>query len=117
LTNLFAIHPQRFHGGSAGWRQSGDVFRIGAPREMVAPSLCAWMKERNEIASDRIDRLHLDELVSVAPLTGLRQIVGDSRAAKCVWDYVLGRKRLRREALLTATIFAKSASARLNQPP
>jgi hypothetical protein len=50
VTQLYysrTIKTQRFHRGTACWRQSNDMRSVGAPRKMIRPYVLLGMKQRD----------------------------------------------------------------------
>jgi hypothetical protein len=117
IDQFLAIHMQCFDGSPAGRCKPNDIIRINAPSEMIAPFLLSRVEKWNQAACDRVDRPHLGEFMSIATLTGLREVLGDRQTTQYKGDDVFDRKGLRRKTLVAPTVFAKSACASLNHSP
>ena len=71
---------------------SSDEF-CSCPREMVAPSVLAWVEKPDEVASCRIMPGDVRTLVPVAVQASQGKIIDGSGAAMLARDYVVDVKR------------------------
>jgi hypothetical protein len=110
-----AIHSQRLTRRSSDRRQTNDPRAVGAPGEMIPPSLLSRVKQTNNSASDRIRRLLLRVLVPIAALAGESQILLRRLPASRVGVDVFYGKPLRREALLAPAVFTDSSGLIANR--
>lgn len=64
-----AIKTQRFHRGTACWRQSNDMRSTGAPRKMVRPYVLLGVEQRD-----------------CTTRNGGRELIGAWLYGDCTWD-------------------------------
>ena len=65
-----AVQIERADGGSSRWRQPDEVKVIGTPGKVFVPVVVARVKNGSELSGQRIERLRLVRLGTVAALTG-----------------------------------------------
>ena len=111
------VHAQGLDSCSAHRSQADYHRRIRRPGEVVLPQLSSRVKQSRRLSRKRVGGVLFSIFMAVESLTRKRQIIVGSGATGRTRDDVLDRKWLRREARLTAAIFANTSSAKVKELP
>lgn len=95
IDDALAVEMQVLYGRPSRWRLPDDLGVIFVPGKMFAPSVPSGMKERYKNAGHGINRCGMRELVTVASLTGKREITMLIRASQNTGVDMLNRKIIR----------------------
>ncbi len=117
VDHALPIEPQRFNRGAARRGQAEQCQAVFTPGEVLTPVIFSWVKEQNQFAADRIERVCFVVLCVVAALTGQSEVFSNRFTAEVFRDDVVVRVFLRSVRIGADAVFAIALSTLPDQEP